>query len=280
MEPVFDDLDEEAEAEAAAQRRGRLRGLLRPRVWHAGLRAFSRGIVDFIAPPLCAGCGARVVEPTSLCPSCWGQMHFIERPFCNRLAIPFEIDHGPGVISPAAIATPPPWTEARAAALYEGLAGELVRRFKYADRHDVLPVIAHLTARAGRELLERADLVMPVPLHSSRLRSRRYNQAAMLALRVGKAHGVPVLVDGLVRKRATVPQVSLSRAARARNVAGAFGVSPRHRARIKGQAIVLVDDVLTSGATLASATRALLRAGAGRVDVLVFARAGEAIAGV
>ncbi len=267
MEPIFDEQDEEACA-----------AVPNTSMW-AQLRSWPRALLDFLLPPRCAGCGAQVVEPTALCPACWGKMHFIERPFCERLALPFEMDHGDGAVSPAALADPPPWTQARAAVLYDGLGGQLVRALKYADRHDVVPVMAHLTVRAGRDILAQADFIIPIPLHGQRLRQRRFNQSALLAQRIGRMVGVPVMNNGLIRKRATLPQASLSRMARARNVAGAFMVSASVQARIKGRVIVLVDDVLTSGATLASATRALKRGGAARVDVLVFARTGETMVG-
>ncbi len=122
------------------------------------------------------------------------------------------------------------------------------------------------------ELLTEADVLVPVPLHRRRLASRRYNQSALLARTVSARCGVPVAVDALVRVKATPPQVGLTRTQRALNVQGAFRVPDETRLQVDGRAVVLVDDVLTSGATVNAASRALLRGGAKRVDVLVFAR--------
>ena len=127
-------------------------------------------------------------------------------------------------------------------------------------------------ARAGDEVLTEADVLVPIPLHRTRLMMRLYNQSALLARAVSERCGVPVCVDALLRAKATPPQVGLTRTQRALNMQGAFVVPSDKRIEIEGRAIVLVDDVLTSGATVNAASRALLRAGASRVDVLVFAR--------
>jgi ComF family protein len=127
-------------------------------------------------------------------------------------------------------------------------------------------------ARAGRELLDGADALIPVPLHWRRLWARRFNQSAALAGEISKASGVPTLPNALRRARATVQQVGLTKAQRAENVQGAFQVPAEAKGAIAGRRVILIDDVLTSGATADTCARALLRAGAGHVDVLVFAR--------
>jgi ComF family protein len=200
-------------------------------------------------------------------------MPFIERPFCERLGTPFAQDLGDGLLSPAAIAEPPVFERARAVALYEeGPVRKLVQQLKYADRLDLAPPMARWMARAGRELLSDADLLVPVPLYRWRLFTRRFNQAAVLARGVAELSGVAFDPMALVRVKATRPQVGLTRTQRAENVQGAFKVLPTDRIRVEGRKIVLVDDVLTSGATLNAAARVLIRAGAVRVDALVFAR--------
>lgn len=200
-------------------------------------------------------------------------MPFIERPFCERLGTPFAQDLGDGLLSPAAIAEPPVFERARAVALYEeGPVRKLVQQLKYADRLDLAPPMARWMARAGRELLSDADLLVPVPLYRWRLFTRRFNQAAVLARGVAELSGVAFDPMALVRVKATRPQVGLTRTQRAENVQGAFKVLPTDRIRVEGRKSVLVDDVLTSGATLNAAARVLIRAGAVRVDALVFAR--------
>ena len=200
-------------------------------------------------------------------------MRFIERPYCERLGTPFAQDLGPGLLSPECIADPPVWNRARAVCAFdEGPARRMVYRFKYWDRMEVAKPLGLWMARAGADLLEEADLLIPVPLHRTRLALRRFNQAMALAQSVSGACGVPVDAGALERVKPTPPQVGLSRLQRAVNLQGAFKVADDARPRIAGARLVLVDDVLTTGATTNAAARALLRAGAASVDVLTFAR--------
>jgi ComF family protein len=200
-------------------------------------------------------------------------MRFIERPFCERLGTPFEQDLGAGLISPQAAADPPAFGRARAAARFEdGPARSLAHRLKYSDRAELARPLGLWMARAGADILADADLLAPIPLHPFRLWRRRFNQAAALAEAVGRQTGLRCDPFLLARVKATRAQVGLSRNQRPQNVQGAFRVPPEAEPRVLGARIVLVDDVLTSGATCNAAARALLRAGAGAVDVLVFAR--------
>jgi ComF family protein len=171
-----------------------------------------------------------------------------------------------------AIADPPSYQRARAAVRYDDTARALVHAFKYGDRLDLAPMLGNWMMRAGHELLDGADALVPVPLHWTRLWTRRFNQAAALASAISKISHVPVAHDPLRRVKATAQQVGLSRKDRASNVQGAFRVPPAAKAEVAGRRLILVDDVLTSGATSDACARALLRAGAAQVDVLVFAR--------
>jgi ComF family protein len=171
-----------------------------------------------------------------------------------------------------AIADPPAYHRARAAVRFDDVARALVHALKYGDRLDLAPIMGRWMANAGRELTREADLLVPVPLHWRRQWARRFNQSALLAEVVGKANGLRVSHGALKRVKATAQQVGLARSERALNVQGAFGVRPDARIEVVGRRLVLVDDVLTSGATIEACTRALLRAGAAGVDVLVFAR--------
>lgn len=244
-----------------------------------GARALKKAgglALDLLYPPSCLACRRAISEHGGLCPACWGAMRFIERPFCERLGTPFEADLAAGtsgrVISPAALADPPAFQRARAVACYDGVARKLVHRLKYGDRDELAGPMGRWMARAGVELLDDADLLVPTPLHWTRLARRRFNQAAALARAVEKISAVRVETELLVRVKPTPPQVGLTKRQRAQNIQGAFQVPPERRIEVEGRKIVLVDDVMTSGATLNAAARVLLRAGAQRVDALVFAR--------
>ena len=245
-----------------------------------GFALAGPALTDLIAPPLCLACGDPVTAPHTLCGRCWSKLTLIERPYCERLGIPFGHDPGPGALSLAAIAEPPPFDRARAVAVYDEIAKKLVHDLKYRDRGQLAVAMAGWMARAGAEVLAEADLIVPIPLHRFRLWRRRYNQAALLAHQIGKLSGVAVATDTLLRIKRTRQQVGLSARERADNVRGAFRVPADKAIAIAGRNIVLIDDVLTSGATAAAATRALLRAKAARVDLLVFARVVDGSVGV
>ena len=242
----------------------------------AGLRAALRVGLDVALPPLCPAC-REPVRDTALCPACWSKLTFIAPPYCERLGTPFAYDSGPGMLSMEAIADPPAYGRARAAVRFDEVARALVHALKYGDRLDLAPTMGHWAANAGRELLAEADALVPVPLHWRRLWARRFNQSALLAAAISGHCGVPVAYRALGRVKATAQQVGLSRAERAGNVQGAFRVAADARAEVTGRRLVLIDDVLTSGATIDACARALLRAGARNVDVLVFARVVDAV---
>ncbi len=242
-----------------------------------GLRTAFRFALDVALPPLCPSCREPLGDGVGLCASCWSKLSLIEPPYCARLGIPFTYDPGPGLLSMEAIADPPAYDRARAAVRYDDVARALVLAFKYGDRLDLAPMMGRWMARAGRELTADADALLPVPLHWRRLWARRFNQAAALGGAISGLCGVPVLHGALQRVRATPQQVGLSKAERADNVQGAFRVPADRKADIAGRRLVLIDDVLTSGATVDTCARALLRAGAAHVDVLVFARVVAAV---
>ena len=252
----------DAPLDASPSLRARLGALI------GGLGRFG---LDALYPPTCLACRAATGQAGALCAACWRAMRFIERPFCDRLGTPFEQDLGEGLLSPQAITDPPVFRRARAVARFEdGPARHLVHRLKYSDRGELAAPLGAWMARAGAELLVEADAIVPTPLHAWRLWTRRFNQAAALASAVAEGAGKPFEPRWLLRVKSTRSQVGLSRDQRAHNVQGAFRVAPG--APVKGRRIVLVDDVLTSGATANAAARALLRAGARDVDLLVFAR--------
>lgn len=239
-----------------------------------GRRAFlyaARLALDIALPTLCVSC-REPVDGEGVCAACWARLSFIAPPYCPRLGIPFVYDPGPDMLSMEAIASPPAYQRARAAVRYDDVARTLVHALKYQDRSDLAPAMGRWMARAGRELLDGADMLIPVPLHWGRAWRRRYNQSGALARVIARRSGVAVKGDILQRIRATEQQIGLSRAQRATNVQGAFKVPADRQSQVHGRRVVLIDDVLTSGATADACARALLRAKAAQVDLLVFAR--------
>jgi ComF family protein len=199
-------------------------------------------------------------------------MRLIERPYCEQLGIPFAYDLGVGALSAEAIADPPPFRRCRAVCAFDEVARRLVHGLKYHDRLELARWMGSWMARAGAEVVAEAEMIVPVPLHRRRLWQRRFNQSAMLAGTVAAKSGKPIDNFVLQRIRPTLQQVGLSAAERDDNVRGAFRVDAERRLQIAGRQVLLVDDVYTTGATVKAATRALMRAGASAVDVLVFAR--------
>jgi ComF family protein len=234
---------------------------------------------DLILPAVCVSCAALITRHNLLCPKCWSSLHLITPPLCNRLGIPLPGYEGEGPhISVQAMANPPVFSRARAAALYSGIMRRLIVRFKFEDKHEPLPLFVKLMREAGRELFADADLLVPVPLHRLRLLQRRFNQSALLAKGLSRATGVPVTVMALQRTRRTAAQVGLSQEARQENVARAFTISRSGRKAVQGKKIVLIDDVITTGATANACASALLNAGAARVDLLAIALVAHGLA--
>ena len=228
--------------------------------------------VDLILPAVCVSCSTLITRHNLLCPRCWSGLHLITPPYCDRLGIPLPGYEGTGKhISIQALANPPIFSRARAAAHYGGVIRRLIVRFKFEDKHEPLPLFVKLMREAGRPLLDSADVLVPVPLHPLRLLQRRFNQSALLAKGLSRVTGVPACVTALKRTRRTRAQVGLAEDARQHNVADAFGLSRGGRSLVRDRRILLIDDVITTGATANACASTLLAAGARSVDVLAIA---------
>ena len=229
---------------------------------------------DALLPPRCLASGEIVSGQGLLGAAAWSRINFIAAPFCARCGVPFAFDAGEGadILCGACIARPPAFDRARAVFHYDDGSRAMILGFKHGDRLEGAPAFAQWMAQASQDLLEGAPLIVPAPLHRKRLFSRRYNQSAILALALGRLTGAEVCTDALRRVRNTPPQGGLNRAARERNLRGAIEIRPRRKALVQGRNILLVDDVLTTGATAEACARALRRAGARRVDVSCLAR--------
>ena len=247
--------------------------------WFDGLRrrllGAGRMTLDALLPPRCLACGGAVETQGALCADCWQGINFLGAPCCTRCGLPFPYDAGTGVECAQCVAHPPPFDRARAVFAYDDQSRRLILAFKHADQLHGMPAFGQWLARSGAELLAEADLVAPVPLHWTRLFHRRFNQSALLAQAAVAAWRGPeppsFAPELLVRRRRTRSQGHLSRLQRSENVRGAFALKPG--TDVAGKRVLLVDDVLTTGATVEACARLLKRAGAARVDVLTLARA-------
>jgi ComF family protein len=242
----------------------------------AALRRAAGALADLVVPPLCLSCHVPLHSHDALCPACWGKVDFIRAPLCDRLGLPMPFGAGDKMVSAAAVADPPDYDRARAVARFDGVMRELIHDLKFRDRHDARRLFGRWLAEAGAELLADANAIVPVPLTRLRLLGRRFNQSAVLALEVSRATGIGAELSALRRTRRTIPQLGLTRRQRRLNVAGAFAVVDSCKPRIAGAKVVLIDDVITTGATAGACARALRRAGAARVDVLALALVADA----
>lgn len=234
------------------------------------VRGVARKAVDFVFPPLCAGCNGMTANNATVCPDCWNALSFIEGGVCDLCGFPFVLEAAEGTLCLSCRATPRTFDRTRSALLYDDTLAAIIVRFKHGERTDLAPLLANMTVRAARDA--RADIVCPVPIHRRRLFSRGYNQAALLSAAVAKTLGLPHIPDLLVRGRDTGTQGGLSRKGRRRNVRAAFSIPAGRVGTVAGRSILLVDDVFTTGATVDECARALKGAGAARVEVVTLAR--------
>jgi ComF family protein len=233
----------------------------------------KRNVLDLLYPPLCSICREPVSDPNGLCPACWRSLQFLDGPACGCCGLPFEIDPGEETLCAHCLAYPPAFDKARAILRYDDASRKPVLALKHADRLDLVPAFGRWLERTGGPLLSQTDMIVPVPLHRLRLWRRRYNQSAELARALSRLSGVPMMPTILRRIRSTPSQGKMpSASARRRNVRGAFAVAREQALTLNGQRILLVDDVLTTGATVNACAKALKRAGATKVFVLALAR--------
>ncbi|OUR76515.1 hypothetical protein A9Q83_14185 [Alphaproteobacteria bacterium 46_93_T64] len=236
------------------------------------LGAGSKILLDTIFPALCPRCNEAVDEPGSLCADCWGQANFISPPTCFHCGYPFEYEVADDMLCGNCISNPPPFTRGLSVLHYDDVSRDMILAFKHADRTDRVPAFANWMSRTAAEILKDDVLIAPVPLHRKRLLKRRYNQSALLAQSIGNKTNRRVAVDLLLRSKDTSSQGGKNLKARFKNIRGAFSVNPVWQDTIKGEHILLIDDVYTTGATVSACASCLLRAGVRQIDILTLCR--------
>lgn len=238
-----------------------------PRVRAAAVRA-----LDLILPPQALD-HRGATQTGGLSAEAWARVNFIAEPLCDGCGAAMAYETGERCA--LCLARPKAFARARAACVYDDASRDLILQFKHADRTDLAGLFATWIGRAAADLLAEADIIAPVPLHPSRLMARRFNQAAEIARPLARRHRLSFLPEALKRVRGTDSQAGKSGSGRRRNVAGAFVSPPGQHRRIAGRRVLIIDDVLTTGATAEACARALLRAGASAVDLAVIARVRE-----
>lgn len=234
--------------------------------------ALLQGVIDTILPPACLGCRQPVSGMGNLCADCFSDVTFISDPLCTICGLPFQTPTAPDTLCGDCIARRPVFSQARSATIYGGKTRDIILALKHGDRTDMAPYLARWLLRAGQDLITPETIITSVPLHASRLRARKYNQAGLLATALGRQAGCQVINDLIIRSRKTRSQGGLTGRGRHRNVSGAFRISDRQAEKIDDAPVLLIDDVFTTGATVDATARTLYRAGARDVAVLTLSR--------
>lgn len=232
-------------------------------------------IIDFILPPRCIVTGDVVDQQGMVSGQIWGTLNFIGSPYCNCCGFPFDFDMdgvNDGNLCAVCIKHPPIYDYARSALVYDDASRDIILGYKHGDQTYAVPTFLPWLERAGADIFDGVDFIMPVPLHAFRLLRRRFNQAGLMAQYLSKSIRKECLVDGLKRIRATPTQGYLEKSERKKNVHNAFRINKKYKSKLEGKIILLIDDVLTTGATINECTKELQRHGVKEVRVLTLAR--------
>jgi len=231
------------------------------------MQKLLKKILNILIPQKCILCNS--IVDGSICGECWSNVNFISEPYCEICHLPFEYEIGDSHCLDC-VKRPPAYDKAYSVFVYDELSRAIITRFKYGDAIHFLPHLAKILHTKTQHI--KADFIIPVPLHYKRLVARRYNQAGLLASGLGKLSKRYALLDGLIRTKNTPPQAGLVRKERNRNIVDAFAVNPKHRHILKGKTVILVDDVMTTGATIQECAKVLKASGAEKVYSVTIAR--------
>lgn len=234
-------------------------------------KEIQKSLTDYLFPPVCLNCMTSLEIPNTVCPTCWQKINFLTHPLCEINGTPFPFDIEQGTISAQALKNPPSYDKARGVAAYDGTMKELIHKLKYNDRHELLNLFANWMTFSGKELITQSDLILPIPLYKTRLWQRRFNQSALLAKRLSEITNTPYDSSILLRQKKTRSQVGLSSKERYQNLKNAFVVEQTKKEKVENKSVLLIDDVITTGATINSAALSLKNSGAKTVNILSLA---------
>lgn len=241
-------------------------------MFNAKIKPVANRLLDIIYPPRCIMCMGNVHENGNICATCWGDVNFISDPQCELCGFPFDFDTQIELICAGCMKEKPRFAKARAVFLYDDASRKMITSFKYNDRTENRTAYARWMARVGADMLKDADILVPVPIHFGKLFLRKYNQAGILAQELVKISGGRCILNALIRKRYTKTQAGFNRNLRFKNIKGAFAVNQKHLSKLQNKKILLIDDVITTGATAEECTKILLKAGVAKVEVLTLAK--------
>ncbi len=228
--------------------------------------------VNYLFPPVCGNCDGAIWDNTGICADCWKDLTFISGAFCYSCGYPFELSRGNEVLCGECLHSPKAFDLCRAALVYDAHSKDMIIGFKHADKTYLSALFTRWLSSCGQGILEKADVIVPVPLHQRRLLSRRYNQSALLAHRLARLHHKEYIPSLLLRTKNTFSQGQFSMTGRWRNVRNAFVSNNKYKTAVEGKHVVLIDDVYTTGATLDACARTLKKSGAASVSGVVLAR--------
>ena len=227
--------------------------------------------LDVVFPPVCLNCLTPTETTNKICPTCWNNIDFIVSPYCEIKGTPFPFHIEQGTISASALKQTPHFDKARSVALYEGTMRELIHKLKYKDRHELTNLFVNWMQQAGKDILKKTDLIIPIPLYRSRIWHRRFNQSALLAKRLSKQTNIPYDCTLLIRGKKTKSQVGLTANERYQNLKNAFTIDNTKKEILRNKTILLIDDVITTGATINTASKLLKSTDVDKVYVLSLA---------
>jgi ComF family protein len=236
------------------------------------LKPVLNHLLDIIYPPRCISCGDNVHENGSICAKCWSDINFITNPQCNICGFPFDFEVSADALCSGCIKTKPSFSKARAVFIYDDASYNMIKSLKYHDKTENCAAYARWMSRVGSEMINDTDIIIPVPIHFSKLILRKYNQAALLAHGLAKTSNKKILSNAIIRKKNTKSQAEFSYKERFNNIKGAFKINSEYLDALKNKNRLLIDDVITTGATVEECTKMLLRAKVAKVEVLTLAK--------